>query len=177
MSAPPEHPAGQVAIPAEVRLKLTAFIHATALEAGLTDRQVIAALAEAEPEHPAEQMAEMIVREIWDMTGGTITADWADRIGRELLDRRETPPEHPVQWVRALLRAEPNPRKFLPTPAPPKFTAPPPVAPAKAESIEAAKAAIAHLKRAPSAAGDPLRDLAQQQLAELRDARKKTEAA
>lgn len=133
---------------------------------------------EPDPKSVADQMIEMVTGEIRELTGATLAADVAERIGRELLGRREEPPEHPVQWVRALLRAEANPRKFLPTPTPPKFTAPPPVAPAKAESIEAAKAAIAHLKRAPSAAGDPLRDLAQQQLAELRDARKKkTEAA
>lgn len=124
---------------------------------------------EAEPKSPADQMIEMVIGEIRALTGATLAADVAERIGRELLGRRADPPEHPVQWVRALLRADPNPRRFLPTPSPPAFTAPPPVPAPRAESIRAAHEAIAHLKRpAKGSSGDPLRILAAEQLADLR---------
>jgi len=113
----------------------------------------------------------MITGEIRELTGAEITPADALRIGRQLLGRRDTPPGNPVEWTRAVIRATPNPRTFLPTPTPPKFTATTPAAPPRQESIEAARAAISHLRRAPSPTGDPLRDLARAQLSEAKAAR------
>jgi hypothetical protein len=130
------------------------------------------ALPGDDPPAVGDPLSRMIIGEIKSLTGADITADHAAAIGVRLLAQRAEPPEHPVEWTRAVLRATSNPRGLLPTPTPPRFTAPPPAPAPRPESIQAARAAIAHLvPKRPTGTGDPLRDLAAEQLAELRASR------
>jgi hypothetical protein len=123
------------------------------------------------PPAVADALSRMIQGEIRDLTGATLPLDDALRTGRQLLSRRAEPPDNPVEWTRTVIRATPNPRTFLPTPTPPKFTATTPAAAPRQESIEAARAALSHLRRAPSPTGDPLCSLAAAQLSEARAGR------
>jgi hypothetical protein len=120
----------------------------------------------------ADALSRMIIGEIQNLTGGAITREHAERIGAQLLAKRADPPDNPVEWTRAVIRAAPNPRNFLPTPVPPRFTAPPRVAPPSADVLAAAHAAISHLKRTSAPTGDlRLRNVAAEQLAEHRAGR------
>lgn len=119
----------------------------------------------------ADALLRMIIGEIKNSTGVDISRADAERIGAQILGKRATPPDNPVEWVRAVIRATPNPRSFLPTPTPPRYTAPPRRSTASPESVSAARAAIAHLKRPAPAGGDHLRTIAADQLTELEAAR------
>jgi hypothetical protein len=130
-----------------------------------------------DPSSVADAMSRMIIGEMQDRTGAVLSRDQAERIGAALLAGRPTPPDHPVEWTKSVIRAHQNPRSLLPTPTPPKYTAPPRKPPPSPEAIAAAHEAIAHLERPAVDGEEHLRNVAAEQLAELRAGRKKIQAA
>jgi hypothetical protein len=62
---------------------------------------------------PGDPVTDLIMTEIRAVTGRAITADWAERVGRHILDGRS--PADPAAYLRQAIRSEPDPAKrFLP---------------------------------------------------------------
>ncbi len=74
----------------------------------------------ADPAGPPLTELAVIITELEKRTGKTITREWAARIHRELLDRPGI--RNPGGWLRKVIRAEPDPARWLPRSVPPTLT-------------------------------------------------------
>lgn len=67
------------------------------------------------PPRASPETIESIIKEILDVTGRHITADWAHRVAAEILQHAPAPPGNPAAYVRQAIRNDPDPkRRFLP---------------------------------------------------------------
>ena len=64
--------------------------------------------------------SDVVIDELRKRTGKTVTAEWAERITRHLLDNRADV-HNPVAYLRGVIRKDDKPERFLPTPQPPRY--------------------------------------------------------